>query len=88
MIDAWRDLVRDLAVAALGGSREVRDRDLLDDLRVAAGVTDVTELGRFGDRLDAASAAIEAYASPGLVLDVLLLRWPGHPGPARSRPTA
>ena len=30
-------------------------------------------LRRFLDRLDASSAAVEAYASPGLVLDVLLL---------------
>jgi DNA polymerase-3 subunit delta' len=78
VIAAWRDLVRDLAVVATGGARAARDRDLLDDLRQAALTVDAAALVRFGDRLDAASAAVEAYASPGLVLDVLLLRWPGR----------
>ena len=50
-----------------------------------AHVIDPAALGRFSDRLDAASAAIEAYASPGLVLDVLLLTWPGRGVPARDR---
>jgi DNA polymerase III delta' subunit len=78
VIGAWRDVARDLAVAALGGEREVRDRELLDDLRAVAADCDPAALLRFSDRLDAHAASVEAYASPGLVLDVLLLEWPGR----------
>jgi DNA polymerase III subunit delta' len=78
VIGAWRDVARDLAVIACGGEREVRDRELLDDLRAVAAVCDPAALRRFLDRLDAMSAAVEGYASPGLVLDVLLLEWPGR----------
>jgi DNA polymerase-3 subunit delta' len=85
---AWRDLVRDLVIVGLGGSREVRDRELLDDLRTSVGGVDVAELARFGERLDALSAAVEAYASPGLALDVLLLGWPGRKEAERSRSVA
>jgi DNA polymerase-3 subunit delta' len=79
IIAAWRDVARDLVVVALGGEREVRDRALLDELRTVAADCDPAALRRFLDRLDALSAAVEAYASPGLVLDVLLLEWPGRP---------
>ena len=37
---------------------------------------DGSELVAFLDRLDGLGAAIDAYASPELVLDDLLLRWP------------
>jgi DNA polymerase-3 subunit delta' len=83
VITAWRDVARDLAVVRLGGEREVRDRELLDELRAACDGVDPGALREFLDRLDALSAAVEAYASPGLVLDVLLLEWPGRRTPSR-----
>ena len=87
-IAVWRDLARDLAVVVMGGRSEVRDRGLMDDLITAAAPIDPTGLVRFLDRLDASSAAVEAYASPGLVLDVLLLTWPGAPASGRDRSAA
>ena len=60
------------AVAA----RRCRQLDLLEDLEKAAPLVDQVRLLRFLDRLDGLSAAIEAYASPELVLDDLLLAWP------------
>ena len=83
VITAWRDVARDLAVVMLGGEREVNDRELLDELRSACDGVDPVALREFLDLLDALSAAVEAYASPGLVLDVLLLEWPGRRTPSR-----
>jgi DNA polymerase-3 subunit delta' len=86
-LDTWRDLGRDLAMAAHGCGSAVRDRDLLEELMAAGDRVDAAALARFLDHLDRLSQAIEAYASPDLTLDVLLLTWP-RPTPARSRHTA
>jgi len=80
VIDIWRDLGRDLAVAAQGRGRGVRDRDQLPELQAMASRVDPEGLRCFLDRLDGLGSAVEAYASPELVLDALLLSWP--------RPTA
>jgi DNA polymerase-3 subunit delta' len=84
IIEVWRDLGRDLAVAARGGGRGVRDLDQLDELLESSKGVDVAALGRFLDRLDRLMLAVEGYASPELTLDALLLSWPrirapGHP---------
>jgi len=76
IIEIWRDLGRDLAVAVHGGSRELRDLDQLEELRILARGLDADDLHRFLDRLDRLSVAIEGYASPELTLDTLLLTWP------------
>jgi DNA polymerase III subunit delta' len=47
IVSLWRDLARDLVVAALGIEREVRDPGLLDDLRAAATALGA---GQPGDR--------------------------------------
>ena len=52
VIDVWRDLGRDLAIAAHGDGRGVRDRDLLTELRAVATRIDQGALRRFLDRLD------------------------------------
>ena len=84
VIDVWRDLGRDLAVAARGDGTGIRDLDQLEELRGLAFRVDGPVLHRFLDRLDRLSLAIEGYASPELVLDVLLLSWPGPSAPARG----
>jgi DNA polymerase III delta' subunit len=81
----WREVGRDLAVVASGGRAGVRQLDLLEDLEKAAPLIDRVRLLRFLDRLDGLTAAIEAYASPELVLDDLLLAWPR---PAVAAPAA
>lgn len=84
VIDVWRDLGRDLAVAAQGDGRGVRDLDQLEELRELAPRLDITALRRFLDRLDRLTLAIEGYASPELTLDALLLTWPRPRSKART----
>jgi len=79
IIDVWRDLGRDLAVAARGGGRGVRDLDQLDELVDVGRRMDPAALDRFLDGLDGYLLAIEGYANPELALDTLLLAWP-RPG--------
>ena len=78
LVSIWRDVARDLAVAGLGDERLVHDSALLDELRVAGGISTV-ELAAFLERLDRSGELIEANASPELVLDVLVLVWPRRP---------
>jgi len=72
----WRDVARDLALANLGARAELRELGLLDDLTAAGAAVDRAALTAFIGRLDGAVAALEAYANPELLLDVLLLEWP------------
>jgi hypothetical protein len=76
VIAVWRDVARDLAVAARGGTRELRQHDLLDDLTRAGAVVDADAVVGFLARLDACARAIDLYANPELALDTLLLEWP------------
>jgi DNA polymerase III subunit delta' len=84
IIEVWRDLGRDLAVAAHGDGRGVRDLEQLDELMALAGDVDGSSLRHFLDRLDRLMLAIEGYASPELALDVLLLAWPRARAASRS----
>jgi DNA polymerase III delta' subunit len=76
LLAVWRDVARDLALAAHGAVSELRMHELVDDLVAAADVLDARQVARFLARLDDAGRALEAYANPELVLDVLLLDWP------------
>ncbi|MEX1294617.1 MAG: hypothetical protein AB1Z67_00460 [Candidatus Limnocylindrales bacterium] len=80
IIEVWRDLGRDLAVAAQADGRGVRDLDQLEDLRELGSRLEPAALRRFLDRLDRLTLAIEGYASPELTLDALLLTWPRPTG--------
>lgn len=82
VIAVWRDVARDLAVAARGGTREVRQHDLLDELTRAGTNVDPAQVARFLARIDAAARAVDAYANPELALDALLLDWPRERGTA------
>ncbi len=84
IIEAWREVGRDLAVAAHGNGRGIRDLDQLDELLALSGRLDEVALHRFLDRLDRLMLAIEGYASPELTLDVLLLTWPRPRAPGMS----
>jgi hypothetical protein len=81
LLDLWRDLARDLAFVQAGASPSVRDVARLEDieavarrLRPGAAVQALARLVRAGELLD-------VNASPELLLDVLLVRWP-HPASA------
>ncbi len=82
IIEVWRGVGRDLALAARGQGRGVRDLDQLEDLLALGSRLDPVALHRFFDRLDRLTVAVEGYASPELTLDVLLLTWPR---PSRSK---
>jgi DNA polymerase-3 subunit delta' len=92
VLEAWRDLGRDIAVSTQGAGAGVRDLDLLEEIRDVTPRVAPVALRRFLERLDGVRAAIEGYANPELALDTLLLAWahvaPGRPdrdGAARGR---
>ncbi len=72
----WREVGRDLALTVARGRGRVRHVDILEELEAAAPSVVGGELLAFLDRLDGWSVALEAYASPELVLDGVLLAWP------------
>jgi DNA polymerase III delta' subunit len=76
VVSVWRDVARDLAVAAQGGRRELQQHELLDEFVRVSGHVDPDAVTVFLGRLDAASRALDLYANPELVLDALLLEWP------------
>lgn len=76
VLEVWRDVGRDLAFAAMGENGALRDLELLEDITAVATVVDRSQLLAFLDTLDRLVLAIEGYASPELVFDHLLLRWP------------
>ncbi len=76
LLAVWRDLARDLALAIHGGRAELRQPDLLDEMTAAGANLEPAGVTRFLSRLDGAVAALDAYANPELMLDVLLLEWP------------
>lgn len=76
IVAVWRDVARDLAVAARGGRRELNQHELLDDLVRIGETVDPDSVARFLVRLDGAGRALDQYANPELCLDTLLLEWP------------
>ena len=77
LIDAWRDLARDLAVAARGDGRAVRDRDQLPSSRTVAAPPRPASAACASSTASTGSGwRSRAYANPELVLDALLLAWP------------
>jgi DNA polymerase III delta' subunit len=88
LIDAWRVVARDLAVAAAGGRRELRDAALLEETHDVAGRLAPGAAVAFLARLDETERLVGANAGPELAIDTLLLAWPlaARPRAARSAP--
>jgi DNA polymerase III delta' subunit len=76
LLDAWRDVARDLALAQLGARDDVRDVALLEEIDAAARSLPDGAAAAALVRLVRAWELVEANVSPELVLDVLLVRWP------------
>ncbi len=76
LLEIWRDVALDLAIAGLGGRREVHDPALLDDLVAAAASSPAAQVRGFLARLDRVAELVEGNAGPELALDVLVLAWP------------
>jgi DNA polymerase III delta' subunit len=75
LVAIWRDVVRDLALVAMGAPRDVRQLDLLDDLEAAATRLPGSFAPRQLRRLDVAGERLEGNVSPELVIDALVLGW-------------
>jgi DNA polymerase III delta' subunit len=82
LLDLWRDVALDLAIAALGGRHEVRDPALLDDLIAAAGTVRPEQIGAFLVHLDRIAELVEGNTGPELAIDVLVLAWRPAASPA------
>jgi hypothetical protein len=76
LLDAWRGLARDLALAQLGAVRSIRDVGLLEELQATAAIAPPDAFAAFLARIARAGELLDANVSPELVLDVLLVRWP------------
>jgi len=77
LVAIWRDVVRDLALVALGEPGDVRQIDVLDDLEAAARRLPAGFAGGQLRRLDVAGERLEGNVSPELVIDALVLGWVG-----------
>ena len=86
LLDAWRGLARDLALAQLGADRSIRDVGLLEELRATADCGACGRLRGASSRgSQRAGELLDANVSPELVLDVLLVRWPAGRTRANGR---
>jgi hypothetical protein len=79
LLSIWRDVARDVAVAAIGGPggrRAVHDVALLEELEAAASRLPPHAMPSFLARLDRVSELVAGNVSPELAVDVLVLAWP------------
>ena len=76
LLDLWREAARDLACAQRGAPASIRDVALLEEVEAAASRMRPGTAGEALARLMRAGELLEVNATPELVLDVLLIRWP------------
>jgi len=76
LLEAWRDVARDVALAQAGSPRGVRDVALMEELDAAASDLPPGAAAEALGRLVRAAELVDSNVSPELVLDVLLVRWP------------
>jgi DNA polymerase III delta' subunit len=83
VIEAWRDVARDIALVERGATRSVHDPGLLEEYEVAARDLERGAAAAFVAQTVRAAELLAGNVTPELILDWLLLRWP-----ARRRATA
>ena len=71
-----------------GGARQLRETELVDEIRASATALDVGRLPAFLAQLSEVAAQLDENVNPELALDVLALSWPRSAGPAVSDKTA
>jgi len=76
LIGIWASIGRDLAVATAGVAGQIRELELVDDIRGAAPGLSAEGLATFLERLTTVSALLDENVNPELALDVLALGWP------------
>ncbi len=84
LLDAWRDVARDLALVARRDRSGLRMPELLEEYEGIAAALDPRDITQFLARSLHAVERLEANVSPELEIDALVLAWPT----ARSSPTA
>ena len=77
LLDAWRDVARDLALVEVGDVAHLHDPAMLEDLHDAASGISGVELRDFLHRLERAGEQLDLNVSPELLGDALILAWPG-----------
>ncbi|HYO44513.1 MAG TPA: hypothetical protein VES19_15045 [Candidatus Limnocylindrales bacterium] len=76
LLDIWRGIARDLACAQRGAAGSIRDVGLLEELVAAARDLPPGAAAAALARIVRAGEMLDVNATPELVLDVLLVRWP------------
>jgi hypothetical protein len=76
LVETWRAVARDLAVAQLGDVTSIRDVPLIDDLVAAAAGLPPGAAAAFLERLSRAGELLESNVSAELIADGLVLAWP------------
>ena len=84
LLEVWASVGRDLAVARVGGVRQLRELAMVDEVRAAAPAVSAATLGAFLARLSEIAAQLDENLNPELALDVLALSWPRAEPAARS----
>ena len=76
LLEIWRDLAHDVALARSGDLRGLRDPGLIDELSALAGRLDPDAAGAALARVARTGELLESNVAPELALDVLVLAWP------------
>lgn len=83
LVEAWRDVARDLALVARRDPTGLRMPELLEEYEGIAQAIDPEEITRYLARSLHAVEHLEANVSPELEIDALVLAWPStRPAPA------
>jgi DNA polymerase III delta' subunit len=88
LMEIWASIGRDLAVARTGGLRQLRETELVDEIRASASALDAGSLTTFLSRLSDVAAQLDENVNPELALDVLALSWPRSAQSAAAERTA
>jgi DNA polymerase-3 subunit delta' len=78
LLGLWADVARDLALVEAGGLRSVRDTVLLEELVAVSSVIPRGSAVAFLERVARAAELLDSNVSPELLLDSLVLAWPGR----------
>jgi hypothetical protein len=76
LLEIWRDLAHDLALARSGDLRGLRDPGLIDELLAVARRLAPDAAGEALARIARAGELLDSNVAPELALDVLVLAWP------------
>ena len=78
LLGLWASVARDIALVGDGGARSVADPVLIEETTAIAATIEPGAAVGFLERLARAAELLESNVSPELVLDSLVLAWPGR----------